>query len=196
MAKFTQILFMLVLYLTALHIIFVVTWFAGLFYIVRLFVYHAEAEQLQEPDRSILQRQYKVMENRLWYFITTPSMLLTLVFGLWLVYEYNYWLQPWMLLKFGFVLGLIIYHCWLGVIFNQLQKDVIKYSSTQFRLINEIATLLLIAIVFIVVLKNTLSWPWGIIGLLLIGGLTVLVVKWYKKKRERGNPSSKDETIQ
>ena len=70
-------------YLKALHIIFVVTWFAGLFYIVRLFIYHSEAESKPEPERSILQKQYKLMEKRLWYGITWPSMILTITFGSW-----------------------------------------------------------------------------------------------------------------
>jgi len=184
MAKFTQNYLMLPLYIKALHIIFVVTWFAGLFYIVRLFVYHAEAQELEEPNKSILQEQYKLMENRLWYFITLPSMILTLIFGFWLVYEYNYWMQPWMLLKFGFVFGLVIYHHWIGSIFKQLQKDHIKFTSTQFRLINEIATLFLVAIVFVVVLKGAINWIWGTVGLLIVAGLITLVVKSYKKRRE------------
>src|ERR1017187_5529456 len=98
-------------YLLALHIIFVVTWFSGLFYIVRLFVYHAEAEKKIEPEKSILQKQYKLMEKRLWYGITWPSMIGTYVFGFWMLYE-NYGLNipAWLLLKLSFVFGLTLYH--------------------------------------------------------------------------------------
>ena len=70
-------------YVLSLHIIFIVTWFAGLFYIVRLFIYHTEAEAKPEPEKSILQNQYKIMEKRLWYGITWPSLVLTLIFGPW-----------------------------------------------------------------------------------------------------------------
>ena len=81
-------------YALALHIIFVVTWFAGLFYIVRLFIYHTEAEQKAEPEKSILQTQYKLMEKRLWYGITWPSMILTLIFGPWVMsYNFSYYIS-------------------------------------------------------------------------------------------------------
>ena len=101
----------------ALHIIFVVTWFAGLFYIFRLFVYHAEAqEKKEELEREILIKQYKIMEWRLWYIITWPSAILTLIWGVWLLYfNPGYLSQPWMLLKlffvfclFGFAMMLLI----------------------------------------------------------------------------------------
>jgi len=150
-------------YILALHIIFVVTWFAGLFYIVRLFIYHVEAEELPEEERKILQRQYKIMESRLWYFITVPSMLFTLLFGCWLLYYFNYWLQPWMHLKLAFVVGLLLYHFRCGIIFKGLQRDEIHHSSFSLRLWNEVATLLLVAIIFIVVFKNTFSFAWGIL---------------------------------
>ena len=92
------------LYVLAFHIIFVVTWFAGLFYIVRLFIYHAEAEKKTEPERSILQKQYKLMEKRLWYGITWPSMLGTYILGGWLLYEsYGINMPAWLLLKLAFV---------------------------------------------------------------------------------------------
>src|ERR1700733_1607552 len=98
-------------YILPLHIIFVVTWFAGLFYIVRLFIYHTEAEKKAEPEKSILQNQYKIMERRLWYGITWPSMILTYVFGCLSLYNLYGWnVPPWLLVKLTFVFGLTLYH--------------------------------------------------------------------------------------
>ena len=105
------------LYLKALHLIFIVTWFAGLFYIVRLFIYHAEAESKEEHERSVLQGQYKIMEKRLWYGITWPSMVLALVFGLWLAEVNNLWFSPWFQAKLVLVLLLLLYHLECGRIY-------------------------------------------------------------------------------
>ena len=171
------------LYVLALHIIFVVTWFAGLFYIVRLFVYHAEADKKEEPERSILQKQYKLMEKRLWYGITWPSMIGVFVFGSWMVYSnLSYYLYyPWFILKLAFVCGLTLYHVQCHVMFEQLQKDIVKYSAFKFRLWNEVATIFLIAIVFIVILKDTMQFAWGLFGLILFSVTIFLAVKIYKK---------------
>ena len=98
------------LYLKALHIIFVITWFAGLFYIVRLFIYHVEAEKKTSPEKEILQKQYKLMSKRLWYIITWPSAILASFFAFWLLYEIPAYLKMnWMLVKLTFVLALYIY---------------------------------------------------------------------------------------
>ena len=98
------------LYIKALHIIFIVTWFAGLFYIVRLFIYHAEAEKKEEPAKSILQEQYRLMEKRLWYIITWPSAILASIFAFWMLYDQPMFLSmPWMHVKLTFVLALYFY---------------------------------------------------------------------------------------
>jgi protoporphyrinogen IX oxidase len=177
----------IVLYLKAIHIIFVVTWFSGLFYIVRLFIYHTETLQKPEPEKSILQSQFKVMEKRLWYFIAVPSMYLTVASGLWLAWDFlpdlgNY---PWLLLKLAFVFGLVLYHIQCGVILRQLHSNRFKYSSFQLRLWNEGATLFLVAIVFIIVLKNMFDWIWGMGGLLLLGSCLWVAASWYKAAREK-----------
>ncbi len=173
-------------YVKALHIIFVVTWFAGLFYIVRLFIYHVEAEDKEEPAKSILQTQYKLMSKRLWYIITWPSAVLAGVFAVWmLVLEPSYLTMIWMHVKLSFVFVLYFYHIGCQKIFNQLQKDVIKYSSFKLRIWNEVATLLLFAIVFIVVLKSAISWVWGVVGILLFGIVLMLAIKLYKKIRAK-----------
>jgi len=174
-------------YLKALHIIFIVTWFAGLFYIVRLFIYHVEAEDEDDNAKAILQKQYKIMSKRLWYGITWPSAILTLVFATWLLStNFNYYLsQPWMHIKLTFVVALYLYHFACHRIFTQLQKNEIKYSSFKLRIWNEVATVLLFAIVFLVVLKNEIGWFWGVVGLLLFSILLIMGIKWYKKNREK-----------
>ena len=173
-------------YLKALHIIFIVTWFAGLFYIVRLFIYHVEAEDEEENARAILQKQYKIMSKRLWYGITWPSAILTLVFATWLLStNFSYYLsQPWMHIKLTFVVALFLYHFACHRIFTQLQKNKINYSSFKLRIWNEVATVLLFAIVFLVVLKNEIGWFWGVVGLLLFSILLMMGIKWYKKMRK------------
>lgn len=176
---------MIALYIKSLHIIFVVAWFAGLFYIPRLFIYHVEANNKPEPDRSILSTQLKLMQRKLWYIITWPAGILALGFGIWMIVLNPYYLEmPWMHLKLGFVALLIVYHVVCGQMFNQLQKDIFKHSSLKLRLWNEVATILLIAIVFVVVLKDMLSWLWGVAGIFLVAGTLTVAVMLYKKRRQ------------
>ena len=179
-------------YVLALHIIFVVTWFAGLFYIVRLFIYHTEAQQKAEPDRSILQTQYKIMEKRLWYGITWPSMILTLIFGPWMMsFNFTYYItSAYFILKLCFVGALVLYHLQCHVMFKQLQNNVAKHSSFKLRLWNEVATVLLFAIVFLIVLKSNTGLVWGMLGLIVFATTLVLATKIYKKSREKKEGSS------
>lgn len=180
-----------ILYIKALHIIFVVTWFAGLFYIVRLFIYHTEASQKPEPDRRILISHFKIAEKRLWYGITFPSMILTYVFGFWMAYEmFGLSFPGWLLLKLAFVLGLTLYHFECHRMFNKLQRDEIKYSSLRLRIWNEVATLFLFAIVFIVVLKDSGNWLWGMAGLVIFALLLFAAIHIYKKRREQAKSNS------
>ena len=180
-------------HLKALHIIFVVTWFAGLFYIVRLFIYHVEAEDKKEPAKSILQKQYKIMSKRLWYIITWPSAILATIFALALLY-YNPYLitQPWMIVKFSFVLLLYIYQFGCQKIYKQLQNDVIKHSSIKLRLFNEIATVVLFAVVFLVELQSAVDWIWGVGGIFSLGIIIMLLTKLYKKKRAKKSWDSEE----
>jgi putative membrane protein len=168
------------LYLKSLHIIFVVTWFAGLFYIVRLFIYYAEATDKAEPEKSILQKQLAIMQRRLWFGITWPSALLTLIFGLSLLYQYPT-VPLWLWVKLSFVLGLFVYHLLCHKIFTQQQHGNIRYNSTQLRIWNEVATLFLVGIVFLVVLKSTLSMVWGLIGLVAFSLTLLVAIKVYKR---------------
>jgi len=172
------------LYVKALHIIFIVTWFSGMFYIVRLFIYNAEAVQKVEPERSILQKQFAVMIRRLWLGITWPSAVLTLIFGAWLWYLYDYFPQ-WLLIKLCFVVVLYAYHFSLQLIYKQQAAGIFKYSSQQLRIWNEVATIFLVAIVMLVVVKQNMSWLWGITGLLLFVILLMSAIKIYKRLRDR-----------
>ncbi|MDX5397037.1 MAG: CopD family protein [Hymenobacteraceae bacterium] len=171
-------------YVKALHIIFVVTWFAGLFYIVRLFIYFREAADKPEPERSILQNQYKIMQKRLWYGITWPSAILTLIFGLWILYLYGS-VPGWLAWKLFFVVGLFAYHLHCHTIFKRQQRGDVRYSSNTLRIWNEVATLFLVSIVFLVVLKSSLSMLWGLLGLVLFSVILMLAINIYKKLRTR-----------
>ena len=173
-------------YVLALHIIFIVTWFAGLFYIVRLFIYHTEAEQKPEPDKSILQKQYKIMSKRLWLGITWPSMILTLIFGSWLVILNPVILSnAYFILKLCFVGGLVLYHFHNHTIYTQLQNDQVKSSSGWLRIWNEVATFFLFAIVFLIVLKSNTGLIFGMLGLIVFAVTLMLAIRIYKKSREK-----------
>ena len=179
-----------ILYLKALHIIFVVTWFAGLFYIVRLFIYHVEAREMQEPDRHILTGHFKTAEKRLWYGITFPSMILTYVFGFWMAFDMYGWNFPsWLLMKLAFVLCLTIYHMVCHMMFLNLQRDETKYTSFGLRVWNEVATLFLFAIVFIVVLKDAIDWIRGFAVLVAIAILLFAAIYFYKRIRNSNSSS-------
>jgi protoporphyrinogen IX oxidase len=172
-------------YLKALHIIFVVTWFAGLFYLVRLFIYHREAQEQSPEARDILSAQYSLMEQRLWSIITAPSMWLTVGTGFYLLHEMRAWDQPWMLVKLAFVGGLVAYHLACRRIMHQMQRGDFRQSSHRLRLWNEVATLLLFAIVFMVVLKSAVTWIWGLLALVGLSLALMVGVKIYRRIRER-----------
>jgi protoporphyrinogen IX oxidase len=170
----------------ALHIIFMVSWFAGLFYIVRLYIYHTEAQNKEEVERTILSTQFEIMEKKLWWIITTPAMILTLVFGsIMLILNPAYLLAPWMHLKLAFVALLLIYHFVCQRLLFQLKQGTFKWSSTKLRIWNELATLSLVAIVFLVVLKDSLDWIKGTIGFFLVAIGLMIAIKIYKKLRSK-----------
>lgn len=176
-------------YLKALHITFIVTWFAGMFYIVRLFIYNTEAAGKEEPERSILQKQFSIMIKRLWFGITWPSAILTLIFGPLVMLNGNWdktLTDPsgrWLLIKLVFVLGLYAYHFSLHAIYKQEMKGIFKYPSQKLRVWNEVATIFLIAIVMLATVKQALSFVWGLTG--LIGFVIILMsaIKIYKTLR-------------
>ncbi len=170
----------------AVHIIFVVSWMAGLFYSVRLFIYHTEANDRPEVEKNILQREFEKIEARLWNIITIPAMVLTVLAGSLMLYTRpSYFSLGWMQVKLGFVLLLLVYHFLCQRIMKQLKAGIFKFSSNQLRLWNEVATILLVAIVFTVILKNAVDWIYGLIGLVAFSIVIMTAVKIYKRYREK-----------
>jgi len=171
-------------YIKALHIIFIVTWFSGMFYIVRLFIYNREAQDKPEPEKSILTKQFNIMIKRLWFGITWPSAVLTLIFGSWMWYLYGSF-PTWLAIKLCFVLGLFGYHFTLHAIYAQQAKGDFRFSSQKLRIWNEVATIFLVAIVMLVVVKQNMSWLWGLIGLFGFVIILMSAIKIYKAIRQK-----------
>ncbi len=172
------------LYIKALHIIFIITWFAGMFYMPRLFIYNTEAAEKPPPEKNILQKQFGVMMRRLWFGITWPSAILTLIFGPWVWYLFGSFPQ-WLMIKLCFVVGLYVYHLTLHVIYRQQMRGIFRYSSQQLRIWNEVATIFLIAIVMLAVVKQNMSVVWGIVGLIAFVILLMSAIRIYKLLRNR-----------
>lgn len=173
-------------YIKSLHLIFIITWFAGLFYIVRLFVYQIEASQKPSPEKEIIGEQLKIMASRLWNIITWPSMILALFFGIWLISMRMFFLSDgWMQVKLVFVILLIIYQFKCHQIFKQLQNGVVKYSSNFMRLFNEAPTIILFSVVFLVILKDGVNWIYGTVGIIIFTILLMMGYKIYKRIREK-----------
>ncbi len=177
---------MLYNYIKALHIIFIVTWFSGMFYIVRLFIYNTEAGEKEGLEKEILQKQFSIMIKRLWLGITWPSAILTVIFGGWITSMYTA-IPQWLWIKLGFVAGLYAYHFTLQKIYSDEMKGIFKYTSNQLRVWNEVATIFLIAIIMIVTVKDNMSWLWGIIGLALFTIVLMSAIKIYKIIRTKNN---------
>ncbi len=173
-------------YIKATHIVFMVSWMAGLFYGVRLFIYHTEAKQKPEPDKTILTNEYAKITARLWSIITTPAMILTVAAGTLMLYLVpGLLLNPWMHVKLGFVLALLVYHFICQRVMKKLRKGTSTWTSNQLRLWNEVATILLVAIVFTVILKSAVDWVYGLIGLIIFSVVIMMAVKLYKRYREK-----------
>ncbi|MEJ7912638.1 MAG: CopD family protein [Chitinophagaceae bacterium] len=177
------------LYLKALHIIFIVTWFAGLFYIVRLFIYNTEAAGKPPPEKQVLQQQFTIMIRRLWLGITWPSAIITAILGPYLVFAggWNNALFSeagrWLLVKLIFVVGLYLYH--FSAIYKQEMRGVFKYSSQKLRIWNEVATLFLVSIVMLATVKQSISFVWALIGLLAFIAVLMSAIRLYKMLRAK-----------
>ena len=179
------------LYIKALHIIFVTTWFAGLFYMPRLFIYNVEANEQSEIAKNALQDQFKIMMKRLWYGITWPSAVITLVLGITVLFSSGWSTVlfeeagKWLLIKLIFVLLLYVYHFSLHRIYQQQQKGLFLYTSNQLRIWNEVATVFLVAIIMLVVVKQSMSWVWGLLGLITLIIILLSSIKLYKLIRKQ-----------
>lgn len=169
----------------ALHIIAFTCWFAGLFYVVRLFIYNSEALSDGKRHGEAFHTQFNTMQHRLWYGITWPAMVATLVFGIWLLTLYGL-LLPWLHLKLTLIILLIGYHLLLEWIHRGLVRGAVRFSSNTLRVINEVATLFLVSIVFTAVLKDALTLAlaakiFGTFALLLFFGF--FGYKWYRRSK-------------
>jgi putative membrane protein len=172
-------------YIKSLHLIFVVTWFAGLFYMPRLFIYHIEAREKPPEAREVLSDQFRIMERRLWYIITWPSAILCTLFAILLLTAMPSWLsQPWMHVKLVFVALLFAYHLKTHQMFLQFQRGDIAYTSRYMRIWNEGATLILFAVVFLAILKSSIQWLYGLAGLIGLAVLLMVGIRLYKRVRE------------
>lgn len=179
------------LYIKAIHIIFVVTWFAGLFYMPRLLIYNVEANDKEPAVKQALQSQFGIMMKRLWYGITWPSAILTLLLGLSVFFKGS-WQSVlfhkeglWLLLKLILVVFLYGYHLYTHRIFKQQLNGTFTLSSQQLRMWNEAATLLLISIVMLVVVKQGISLVWGLVGTILLVVILLLAIRIYKRLRNK-----------
>jgi putative membrane protein len=181
----------------AFHIIGFVVWFAGLFYLVRLFIYHAEANQEPEPAKTILKNQYQIMEKRLYHIITIPGMIVTVAMAIGILSTNPDLLkQPWLHYKLGFVGILLIYHHYCGRLMKQLAADECKWSGQQLRALNEAPTLLLVVIVMLAIFKNNLPTDitaWLIFGLVIFMAASI---QMYAKIRRRNKEKMMAETNQ
>ena len=170
----------------SLHIIFMVSWFAGLFYIVRLYIYHTEAQKKPEMERAILSTQFIEMEKKLWWIITTPAMILTVIFGTWMLIANPGLLKmPWMHIKLAFVVLLLVYHFVCQKILFDVKKGIFKWKSNGLRIWNEVATLALVAIVFLVEMQGSLNWIKGTVGFFAVAIGLMIGIKIYKKLRNK-----------
>ncbi|WP_314235526.1 CopD family protein [Capnocytophaga sputigena] len=168
-----------------IHIIFVVSYFAGIFYMVRLFIYHTEALEKEEPERSILHKQFSFMEERLWNIITVPALILMVLSGIYMFYamQWVYFTQGWMHVKLLFIVFLFVYHYYSWRIMKRLQAGQTTLTSVQLRMLNEVATIILFVVVFAVVLRGyfVAYWYASLLAFVAMGVLIMLVVKLVNK---------------
>lgn len=180
---------MLYTILKAVHIIFMVSYFAGIFYLVRLFVYYKDTDEFEEIKRNILREQYVFMARRLWNIITVPAGIIMLGTGLTLIFLNDGLLKtPWFHLKLTFLLGLAMYHywCWKKVLqIKKLEGNVLSIKNIKLRQANEIATFLLFLVVFTVILKSSIIEYWWqlIVGFFVLVLLIMTTVKLVNKRK-------------
>ena len=183
----------------AFHLIGIVVWFAGLFYLVRLFVYHAEAQQEPEPARGILTKQYELMEKRLYGIITTPGMIVTVAMAIGLIStEPEILKSTWLHIKLAFVLLLIGYHHFCKRIMKQLAAGECKWTGQQFRALNEAPTILLVLIVLLAVFKNSLpldltTWLVAALVITMVASIQLYAKKRRKDKEKQAKAEQKPE---
>lgn len=184
---------MIYFWFKAFHLIGIVVWFAGLFYLVRLFVYHVEASQQPEPAQTILKTQYEIMEKRLYKIITTPGMVMTVTMAIGLIFTKPEILKlGWLHIKLAFVVLLLAYHFFCGWIMKQLEKGECQWTSQQFRALNEAPTILLVIIILLAVFKKNL--PLDLTTLLVFTLIITIAasIQLYTKKRHRNQEKTQE----
>ena len=182
------------LWFKTLHIIGVVVWFAGLFYLVRLFIYHVEAEELEPSVSEAFKEQYILMEKRLANIITTPGMILAVSMAIGLLIIQPFWLKEiWMQVKLSVVVALLFYHYYCYKIMNQLQNSQCKWTGQQLRALNELPTIFLVIVVMLVVFKNqfpTGAATWFIVSLVIFMAASIqFYARWRRLRNEKINPT-------
>ena len=177
------------LWFKTLHIVGVVVWFAGLFYLVRLFIYHREAEELEPALRAPFQAQYALMEKRLANIITTPGMVVAVSMAIGLLVSNPAWLhQGWMHAKLAFVAALLAYHAFCYRLMGRLQRGACAWSGRQLRALNELPTLLLVVVVMLVVFKDqfpTGAATWFLVALVVLMAASIqFYARWRRLRAE------------
>jgi putative membrane protein len=177
------------LWFKTLHIVGVVVWFAGLFYLVRLFIYHVEAAAQPAPIRLAFEQQFGLMEKRLANIIATPGMVVTVVAAAGLLLTNSSWLaQGWLHIKLAFVVALLVYHWFCYRLMTQLAQGKCKWGAKQLRALNELPTLLLLVVVMLVVFKNqfpTGAASWLVVGLVVFMAASIqFYARWRRLKTE------------
>ncbi len=168
----------------AFHLVGIVAWFGGLFYLVRIFIYHVEADEKPEPAKTILKQQYEIMEKRAYSIIANPAMYLTIAMAIGLIStEPDVLKQGWLHIKLAFVVALIGYHHYCKRLMRQLENNECKWSSQQLRGLNEAPTVLLVAIVMLAIFKDNLPTDltaWVIFAMIIAMAATIQL---YARKR-------------
>ena len=175
------------LFAKALHVVGFVSWFAGLLYVVRLFVYDVEAAERPAAERDVLHGQLRLMQRRLWFGITWPAAVITFAGGFWMVGELiagGAGLPGWLHAKLALLVALAGYHLQCGRIRRQLEAGACRWTSRHLRLFNEVGTLLLVAIVFVAVFRSSFAIVWGVLGLLGLAAALAGGALAYERVRE------------
>jgi protoporphyrinogen IX oxidase len=176
---------MLHIYLKALHIIGFVSWFAGLFYLVRIFVYHAEAKQKPLELQAVFESEFIKMSARAYKIICNPAMMITWTFGIaMLVNTPSFLEQSWLQVKLVLLVILTAYHIACGLNIKRLERGEAPFTSFQYRLLNEFPTLFLISIVLLATVKDLINFLYLFVGILAFGFLLFKAAKAYRKSRE------------
>ncbi len=150
----------------------------------RLLIYNTEAAEKAEPEKSILHKQFAIMIQRLWLGITWPSAILTVIFGAWMGWLYGS-IPEWLWTKLAFVCGLYAYHLTLQRLYQDQRRGFFRYSSQKLRIWNEVATIFLVAIVMLASVKQSMSFAWGLAGLIFLIIILMAGIRIYKLIRSR-----------